>query len=78
MGDDVRTSSGPVTLGRSDQRGTAGAPMVLARIDVQHDQRLRGQPFALGLSTGGLQPGELILDRHHSRDVRNGMSNLEG
>jgi hypothetical protein len=72
MGDDVRTSSGPVILGRSDQRGTAGAPMVLA------NQRLRGQPFALGLSTGGLQPGELILDRHNSRDVRNGMSNIEG
>jgi hypothetical protein len=45
---------------------------------VLANQRLRGQPFALGLSTGGLQPGELILDRHNSRDVRNGMSNIEG
>jgi hypothetical protein len=27
--------------------------MILATIDVQHDQRLRAQPFALGLSTGG-------------------------
>jgi hypothetical protein len=27
--------------------------MVLARIDVQHDQRLRAQPFASGLTRVG-------------------------